>query len=96
MFWEAYAVCVSPVYAERNRVDTKLELPTRERVLGRKKGFTVCVFSITQISRDTLFANGFMACSVEVNFQPQMKLYGQSSTGGTHGDFFLATLHPQG
>lgn len=31
-----------------------------------KKGFAMDVSRITQISRDTLFANGFMACSVEV------------------------------
>lgn len=50
----------------RNKVQVKLELPTRERVLGRKKCFAVGVFSATQISRDAPFANGFMACSVEV------------------------------
>lgn len=41
----------------------KLELTTRE---SWEKDFAVGVFSITQISRDALSANGFMASSVEV------------------------------
>ena len=49
----------------------KLELPTRERVIGREEGVAVGVFSITQISRDALLANGFMVflfCGSKVNF----------------------------
>lgn len=44
----------------------KFELPPGREYLAEKKGFAVDVFSITQISRDALFANGFMACSVEL------------------------------